>query len=120
MHKLRIRFLKIKCPTVGRLANVPDTFFIHRMTSSIKKYIKSFIIFSQKIFIYLCENEIGKKELHYLFFSQVDGPAFRSILNYNLARFLYANMWHLTKYARFVETATTSSESKNTWEVINY
>jgi hypothetical protein len=30
------------------------------------------------------------------------------------------NMWHLTKYARFVETATTSSESKNTWEVINY
>jgi hypothetical protein len=27
-------------------------------------------------------------------------------------------MWHLTKYARFVETATTSSESKNTWEVI--
>jgi hypothetical protein len=28
-------------------------------------------------------------------------------------------MWHLTKYARFVETATTSSENKNTWEVIN-
>jgi hypothetical protein len=48
---------------------VLDTFFIHRMTSSIKKYIKSFIIFSQKIFIYLCENDIGKKELQLYFFS---------------------------------------------------
>ena len=61
-----------------------------------------------------------KKNSNYIFFPQVDGPAFRSILNHNLARFLKANMWHLTKYARFVETATTSSESKNTWEVINY
>ena len=68
----------------------------------------------------MCENEIGKKELQLYFFSQADGPAFRSFLNHNLARFLKANMWHLTKYARFVETATTSSESKNTWEVINY
>jgi hypothetical protein len=51
------------------------------------------------------------------FYFQETNPQF---MQHNLARFLKANMWHLTKYARFVDTATTSSESKNTWEVINY
>lgn len=102
------------------MANVPDTFFIPNMTCSIKEIHKKKIFYNIYCRKYLSNCvKIRLEKRNSIIFLHVDGPVFRSILNYYLARFLKASMWHLTKYARFVETATPS-ESKNTWEVIHY